>query len=163
MSEEQATSSEWRQRFDSWFKNIQGGAFAAALLHLRDKDRAEEAVQIVAMDVFRYSPQFAEKLDFENYFFSSLLRFLSRRQQNKIGYMEDMQSIAQATPNFENREDLQRCIERLPEEDRKLIIAIYWEGITIREIADRKYMSRNTIGKQLSKARHRLRICLNKS
>lgn len=56
---------------------------------------------------------------------------------------------------------LRRCIALLPEEDRKLIQAIYYDGLSEREVAKRDGIPRMTIKYRLGQIVRKLQILID--
>ncbi len=86
-----------------------------------------------------------------------------RSTKAKIVPIDDTQVAQMETPDesLEVEESLSKCIRQLAEVD---IMIVQWhaEGITAIEIAKRINKSRNYVGPQLQRIKHRLRLCLTR-
>ena len=61
----------------------------------------------------------------------------------------------------ELRDRVRHAVELLPKAESELIRAIYYEGLTERDVAEREGISQNKVFKQRQKALARLRLLLD--
>ena len=84
-------------------------------------------------------------------------RFLSRRREVPMESIEEYDATAE-----ENDSEVFALVEELPKEDRNVIYLYYFEGYSIREIAEILKKNQNTVNSKLRRARQKLEKILRR-
>ena len=82
-------------------------------------------------------------------------RMLRHQQRTPRPTATPPEPFAAAEPSAD--EELQAAVDRLPADEQVAITAHYFDGLSVREVADREGCSVGTLTKRLSRARDRLR------
>jgi RNA polymerase sigma-70 factor (ECF subfamily) len=134
-----------------------------ALAHARaltgnDADAAD-AAQSAFLDAFRHLRRFDEKLEFYPWFYVLLRNrcFKQRRSHVPAGAIDFIEPAAPGVDSPESAYDLRAALDRLPPDDRELIVLKHLDGWTYDELAERLEIPRGTVMSRLFHARQRLK------
>ena len=134
-----------------------------ALAHARaltgnDADAAD-AAQDAFLDAFRNLGRFDESREFYPWFYV-LLRNRCHKQRararDRTSDGEPIDTAAPAAGPIEDLHDLRVALDRLPIDDRELIVLKHLDGWTYDELAERLGIPRGTVMSRLFHARQRL-------
>src|SRR5262245_9165366 len=126
---------------------------------------AADAAQNAFLDAFVHLSSFDEAREFYPWFYVLLRnrcykqRARSRDQAGPIARVEK----AAETGSAEERYDLRRALDRLPVDDRELIVLKHVDGWTYDELAVRLEIPRGTVMSRLFHARQRLKALMSDS
>lgn len=138
-----------------------------ALAHARaltgnDADAAD-AAQNAFLDAFRHLGRFDGTREFYPWFYVLLRNRcfkLRGRPQDRTGADEPVDAAAPAVSSPEELYDLRAALDRLPPDDRELIVLKHRDGWTYDELAERLEIPRGTVMSRLFHARQRLKASL---
>jgi RNA polymerase sigma-70 factor (ECF subfamily) len=130
--------------------------YRIARLILRDSDRAEDAVQDAQIRVWRELPRLRELDRYEAWATRILVnacRDESRRARRRveIRVLPDL-NVPDASADVISRERLQRGFERLPLEQRTVLVLHHYAGLSLAEIASATSRPVGTVKSRLSYA-----------
>jgi RNA polymerase sigma-70 factor (ECF subfamily) len=144
-------------------------AFSVRLTH--DPDLANEVVSDTLLDVWRYPERFNGQskvgtwiLAIAKYKTMHALR-QRRRPHVDIDDMADSLISEMGDPEStklanERARELRKCIQRLPEEQRECLHMVYFEDLTLAEVAEFQGVPENTVKTRLFHARKKLEVYL---
>jgi RNA polymerase sigma-70 factor (ECF subfamily) len=138
--------------------------YARALL--RDKDRADDLVQDTIVRALQKAHLFQRGTDLRAWLFTMLhnqyvnsVRRAVRQGQNFTAEKVHLATPATQVAGLELR-DLERAIQRLPEEQRTILLLVGLEGMSYEEAAQVCGVPLGTVRSRLSRAREALRQML---
>lgn len=141
-----------------------------ALAHARaltgnDADAADVA-QNAFLDAFRNLGRFDETREFYPWFYV-LLRHRSFKQaasaRDRADTSEPVDTPAPGVGSPEELYDLRAALDRLPSDDRELVVLKHLDGWTYDELAERLEIPRGTVMSRLFHARQRLKDLMFRS
>lgn len=131
---------------------------------LRHPEDAADVMQSTYIRVFEKIDQFKAESGVATWAYrvalNEALQFLrKRRRQEKLGREPALRRV-EAVPGGEDRVEMQDALERLPEEERTLLVLKYYEGMNYAEMAAVLEKPAGTIASGLNRARALLRQVL---
>jgi RNA polymerase sigma-70 factor (ECF subfamily) len=149
--------------------------YAFALNQLRNPHEAEEIVVDTLHEVWKNPARFRGDSKFSTWLLGIarhkiLDAFRARRPQaDELDYDEMGEVLESDDPtpfdvfaHGERREGVRRCLERLPEEQRECMHLVFYEGLSLGEIAALQGCPENTVKTRLFHARQKIRGCLQR-
>ena len=159
-----------REEFVTLFVRHEAAIHSFVLTLLPDIDEAEEVVQQASLTMWRKFDQFTPGTSFRNWAFQvakfTAMNHQTKMRRDRLRFEENLVELladraAERTEQLESqRRALALCIERLCEEDRRLLAGCYAEGNTIRNFAQRLGRTSNAVYKQLNRLRAALLKCI---
>ncbi len=146
--------------FGALIRDEQEYLYRMAFLYTREEQDALDAVQESILKAY----QSLKTLREPDYFHTWLTRILintakdlcrKRRPVEDLQAAENLPAPEGMAP--EERMDLYNALERLPEDYRDVVRLKYFDGLTIREIAQQLGMPEGTVSARLSRAIKRMR------
>jgi RNA polymerase sigma-70 factor, ECF subfamily len=151
--------------------------FAFSVLQLRDAGRAEEIVVDTLYDVWRKAREFRGDSAVNTWILGIarnhvLMALRTRRRREKPERTDDIDSLsdvlidgspspfAQVSSN-ERREKLAACLDQLSPEQRESVHMVFFEGMSVQEVAQSTGAPDGTVKTRLFHARRKLRACLS--
>lgn len=147
--------------------------FAYVIRKLGNEAQAEEIVADTLYEVWKAPARFRGESQFSTWLIGIarnkvLMAFRSRKPD---AVYEDLQEIAEVIASedagaFEQlaqrqrREGVQHCMERLSDDHREAIHLVFYEGMSLAEVAQVQSCPENTVKTRLFHARQKLRNCL---
>lgn len=147
--------------------------YAYVIRKLGNEAQAEEIVADTLYEVWKGPARFRGESQFSTWLIGIarnkvLMAFRSRKPD---AVYEDLQEIAEVIASedagaFEllaqrqRREGVQHCMERLSEDHREAIHLVFYEGMSLAEVAQVQSCPENTVKTRLFHARQKLRNCL---
>jgi len=133
--------------------------FRLALVMLRDRGRAEDVTQDVFLKVWRAMPGFTGAASVSTWTYTiarntclSVLRSESYRRTTPL----DDVTEPPAREHIERDLVVAECVAALPEAERHAIVLFYWEGRSIRDVAQALDLPEGTVKSHLHRARRAL-------
>jgi RNA polymerase sigma-70 factor (ECF subfamily) len=126
---------------------------------------AADAAQNAFLDAFVHLDGFDETREFYPWFYV-LLRNRCYKQRARSRTHADPSAMVETTGetgSAEERYDLRRALDRLPIDDRELIVLKHVDGWTYDELAVRLDIPRGTVMSRLFHARQRLKVLMSNS
>ena len=135
--------------------------FRVARLILRDRERAEDAVQDAFERIWRELPRLRDAARFEAWATRVVVnacRDEARRARRRadVRLIPDLQA-PDASTEIINRERLDRGFERLPLEQREVLVLHHYAGLSLDEIAAATSRPVGTVKSRLHYATHSMR------
>ena len=147
--------------------------YAYVIRKLGNEAQAEEIVADTLYEVWKAPARFRGESQFSTWLIGIarnkvLMAFRSRKPD---AVYEDLQEIAEVVASedagaFEQlaqrqrREGVQHCMERLSDDHREAIHLVFYEGMSLAEVAQVQSCPENTVKTRLFHARQKLRNCL---
>ncbi|WP_298233479.1 sigma-70 family RNA polymerase sigma factor [uncultured Azohydromonas sp.] len=147
--------------------------YAYVIRKLGNEAQAEEIVADTLYEVWKAPARFRGESQFSTWLIGIarnkvLMAFRSRKPD---AVYEDLQEIAEVIASedagaFEQlaqrqrREGVQHCMERLSDDHREAIHLVFYEGMSLAEVAQVQSCPENTVKTRLFHARQKLRNCL---
>jgi RNA polymerase sigma-70 factor, ECF subfamily len=173
---DEALNNQSRQSWDIIYRNIYPGTFRYALYLYKDNDDAEDAAQHAMIITFKNTYRISHGKELA--FAKAVVRteFLSKYSKNKktkkviiTEYTDEHEWI----PSGENVEKIvlgkelsemiDRCIAKLREDQKVVLILYHKEGLSYEEISAKLDIPMGTVKSRLRRARGCLRECLEES
>ena len=142
-----------------------------ALGYLKSEDEAEELVQEVFTKIWEKRTTLKEDLSFKSFLFTisfNIIRkhfrtkaYLSEYFKSKPGVEMDMQTSQKITYDSLYHY-ISELINHLPARRKEIFIKSRFEGLTIKEIAEKLEISHKTVENQLTEALKFIRTNLNR-
>lgn len=152
--------------------------FAFAVLQLRDSARAEDIVVDTLYDVWRKAAEFRGDSTVSTWILGIarnhlLMALRTRRRREKPEQTDDIDSLADVlvdpssspfaqVADSERRIMLTACLDQLPPDQRESVHLVFFEGMSVEEVALSTGSPSGTVKSRLFHARRKLRICLSK-
>lgn len=144
--------------------------YATATLMLRDRSRAEDAVQEALLRAWRDLPSLRQEDRFDAWLRRLLVRacYDEARRQRRHGanvrlLPEHGPSMADQTSALADREEMDAALARLTTDHRAVVVHHYYLGLSLPEIADAFDIPLGTAKSRLHHARLALRDGLSRS
>lgn len=147
--------------------------YAYVIRKLGNEAQAEEIVADTLYEVWKAPARFRGESQFSTWLIGIarnkvLMAFRSRKPD---AVYEDLQEMAEVIASedagaFEQlaqrqrREGVQHCMERLSDDHREAIHLVFYEGMSLAEVAQVQSCPENTVKTRLFHARQKLRNCL---
>jgi RNA polymerase sigma-70 factor (ECF subfamily) len=164
------SADERRDQFVALFVRHEAAIHSFVLTLLPDWDEAEEVVQQASLTMWRKFDQFQPGTSFRNWAFQvakltamnhqvKMRRDRHRFEASLLEMLADR--AAERSERLEaERRALTYCIEKLPEDERKVLAGCYAEGSTIRDFAEAVGRTSTAVYKQLNRLRAALLKCV---
>jgi RNA polymerase sigma-70 factor (ECF subfamily) len=165
----QRDESAYRELYRAFSRRL----YAYALRQHGDPAQAEEIVADTLYEVWKAPARFRGESQFSTWLIGIarnkvLMAFRSRKPD---AVYQDLQEIAEVIASedagaFEllaqrqRREGVQHCMERLSDDHRECIHLVFYEGMSLAEVAQVQSCPENTVKTRLFHARQKLRNCL---
>ena len=140
--------------------------YAVARLMLRSTDQAEDAVQETLVHAWQQLPSLRDPDRFDAWLYRLTVNACAdqgrhrRRWSNEIHVLPVEPSVADATGNVVDRDQLERGFKRLKAEQRAVVVLHYYSGFSIAEIATTLGIPKETAKSRLRYATEALRAAL---
>ncbi|HUL63467.1 MAG TPA: sigma-70 family RNA polymerase sigma factor [Burkholderiaceae bacterium] len=159
--------------FQELYKAFSRKVFAYVLNQLKDQAKAEEVLVDTMYEVWRNPTRFRGESAFSTWLIGiarnkALLVYRSRRPDEDHADLDD---VAEITPDEgpdgyarlaeqQRREGVQHCMGKLSEEHRECLHLVFYEGMSLAEVAAIQRCPENTVKTRLFHARQRIKNCL---
>ncbi len=143
----------------------QGAVLRTCYLYLCDRSQAEDAVQETFLKVYRNLDRFRGESSEKTWILkiamrtcydmnhSGWSRFFNRRVTPEM--------LPEASVPFTERDDaLTQAVMRLPEKLRRVIILYYYQGLSVREIAETLGITQPSVSNRMKRGREKLKAAL---
>ena len=142
--------------------------YAYVLNHLKDPGEAEEIVVDTMHDVWKHPDRFRGESKFGTWLIGiARHKMLSVLRGRDAGHDELDEELPSDDPgSFEllaqkqRREGVQRCMGKLSDEHRECLHLVFYEGLSLGEIAAVQRCPENTVKTRLFHARQKIKNCL---
>ena len=143
----------------------QGAVLRTCYLYLCDRSQAEDAVQETFLKVYRNLDSFRGESSEKTWILKIAMRtcydmnhscwsrFFNRRVTPEM--------LPEASVPFTERDDaLTQAVMRLPEKLRRVIILYYYQGLSVREIAETLGITQPSVSNRMKRGREKLKAAL---
>jgi RNA polymerase sigma-70 factor (ECF subfamily) len=164
-----------RTAFAELVRRYRAAAYAAAYVHLRDHDEAEDVTQDALLTAYEKIASLAQPCKFGAWLCVIAARKAKRRRAQKRRRLEGLQTIGQgqavsseydiweALETGELRRAVRGLVVELSRLHREAIELYYFQGYTIAEIAKFLDVPAGTVKRRLHDARERLKSVLSET
>ena len=159
--------------FRELYKAFSRRVFAYVLNMVKDHGRAEEILVDTMYEVWRNPARFRGDAQFSTWLIGiarnkALMAFRSRRPDEIHDDLDDIaETAASDTPDGfaelaakQRSEGVQVCMGKLSDEHRECMHLVFFEGLSIAEIATIQGCPENTVKTRLFHARQKIKTCL---
>lgn len=166
---ERADEDAFKQLYRAFSRKL----YAYVLRQLGDPAQAEEIVSDTLYEVWRHPDRFRGEAQFSTWLIGIarnkvLMAFRGRRPDQDHGDLDDVaDTMASDDPGqFEllagaqRREGVRNCMDKLSEDHRECIHLVFYEGMSLGEVAGVQGCPENTVKTRLFHARQKLKNCL---
>lgn len=164
------SDDERREHFVALFVRHEAAIHSFVLSLLPDLDEAEDVMQQTSMTMWKRFDQFSPGTNFRNWAFQvakfTVMNHQTKLRRDRHRFQEDLlEMLADRAAERNEQLELQRkalahCLEKLPEEDRRLVAGCYREGSKMSELAEEVGCTANALYKQLNRIRAALLKCV---
>ena len=157
--------------FNTLYNEYSGRLYRFSYGYLKSRDEAEELVQEVFTIIWEKRTTLKEELSFKSFLFTITFNiikkhfrtksYLSEFFKNDMGSEVDTQTSQNITYNS-LYQYITELVNQLPERRKEIFIKSRFEGLSIKEIAEKMKISHKTVENQLSDALKFIRTNLNK-
>lgn len=169
----QQDEQAFRQLYESAGKRV----YAFVVHRLRDTEAAAEIVSETLYEVWRRPGAFRGDSKFTTWLLGIARHKLLDRLQNRARDREDMQEDidehlelpdADAPEGFhalaerQRRDAVAACLDKLPEAQRECLLLLFYEGLSLAEIAALQAKPEGTVKTRLFHARLKIKQCLQR-
>jgi RNA polymerase sigma-70 factor (ECF subfamily) len=159
--------------FQELYKAFSRKVFAYVLNQLKDQAKAEEVLVDTMYEVWRNPTRFRGESAFSTWLIGiarnkALLVYRSRRPDEDHADLDDIADIIpDESPDGyarlaeqQRREGVQLCMGKLTEEHRECLHLVFYEGMSLAEVAAIQRCPENTVKTRLFHARQKIKNCL---
>lgn len=168
-------AKEDQSAFKELYKAFSRKVFAYVLNMVNDHARAEEILVDTMHEVWRQPGRFQGNAQFSTWLIGiarnkALMVYRARRPDEVHGDLDDIaETHASDTPDGfaqlagrQRAEGVKHCMERLSEEHRECMHLVFFEGLSVAEIADVQHCPEGTVKTRLFHARQKIKGCLER-
>jgi RNA polymerase sigma-70 factor (family 1) len=157
--------------FNTLYKEYSGRLYRFAFRYLKSKVEAEELVQEVFTIIWERRTYLKEELSFKSFLFTIAFNIIRKHFRTraylseyfKTGISNDLDMQTSQNILYESLyQYLNELVNQLPERRREIFIKSRFEGLCIKEIAEKLDISHKTVENQLTEALRFLRTNFNK-
>jgi len=149
-----------REAFGHMVRRYQRRALGHARALTGNDADAADAAQNAFLDAFMHLGSFDETREFYPWLYV-LLRNRCYKQRARSRDRRDPDPLVETAAEAEQRYDMRRALDRLPIDDRELIVLKHVDGWTYDELAVRLDIPRGTVMSRLFHARQRLKALIS--
>jgi RNA polymerase sigma-70 factor, ECF subfamily len=166
-------SREDQAAFRQLYKAFSRKVYAYVLNMLNDHARSEEVVVDTLYEVWRHPQNFRGDSQFSTWLIGiarrkALMVHRARRPDEVHGDLEEIAEVmASDTPDGyselagkQRREGVQHCMDKLSEEHRECLHLVFYEGMSLAEVAQVQNCPEGTVKTRLFHARQKIKNCL---
>jgi RNA polymerase sigma-70 factor, ECF subfamily len=144
-----------------------------ALNRLRDADKAQEIVADTLHEIWKHPDRFRGEARFGTWLIGIARNKILHMWRDAESQHEDLDDAAPllvssepdgfaAFAENERRQGVRACMEQLPDEQRDCLHLVFYEGMTLAEVASVQSVPENTVQTRLFHARRKIRDCLKR-
>ncbi|MCB1916866.1 MAG: sigma-70 family RNA polymerase sigma factor [Rhodocyclaceae bacterium] len=153
-----------RKLYDAYSRRI----YAFALNRIRDASLAEEIVVDTMHEVWKHPDRFRGESKFSTWLLGvARYKVLTALRASKPEHEElddqmpsDGETAFDVLAQKQRREGVQHCMGKLSDEHRECMHLVFYEGYTLKEVAEVQSVPENTVKTRLFHARQKIRNCL---
>ena len=166
---EQHDEAAFRQLYTTFSRKL----YAYALRQMSDPAQAEEIVADTLYEIWRQPARFRGDAQFSTWLIGIarnkiLMAFRARRPDQDHDDIEDFsdqlasddESAFDVIAQKQRREGVKNCMDKLSDEHRECVHLVFYEGMSLGEVAQVQDCPENTVKTRLFHARQKLKNCL---
>ena len=140
--------------------------FAVAIRILRDSDAASDALQAALVQIWRDLPSLRDPDRFDAWSYRVVLnccraqRRRARRIVPALDLMPDDAVVSDSQVTIAMRDELERAFRALPDDQRAVLVLLYYRDLTVDDIAETLGISPGTVKSRLHYARQAMRAAI---
>lgn len=153
------------------YRSFSRKIYAYALNRMRDPQGAEEVVVDTMHEVWRHPDRFRGASKFSTWLIGIARHKMLTALRGKGPEHEDVDEMGEQLASEEpgafemlaerqRREGVQHCMGKLSDEHRECLHLVFYEGLSVGEIAEVQACPENTVKTRLFYARQKIRNCL---
>lgn len=154
--------------FDEIFKRYNKKVYCFALSYLKNREEAQDVVQEVFMNLWRYRDQINEYYVFSKYLFKITYNATCKRFRKQASDKKQMEEVARNSNLEDNSTNLEieynslvetanAIIEKMPARQKKIFLLSVNDQLTTEQIAQQLNISKKTVENYLSKVKTSLK------
>ena len=157
--------------FNTLYKEYSGRLYRFALGYLKSEEEAEELVQEVFTKIWEKRADLKEELSFKSFLFTIAFNIIRKHFRTKAylseylktGISDDMDMQTSQKITYDSLyQYITELVNQLPERRKEIFIKSRFEGLSIKEIAEKLKISHKTVENQLTDALKFIRTNLNR-
>ena len=156
--------------FNTLYKKYSGRLYRFALGYLKSEQEAEELVQEVFTIIWEKRADLKEELSFKSFLFTIAFNIVRKHFRTKVYLNEYFKTVTDADVDMHTSQKITydslyqyitELVNQLPERRKEIFIKSRFEGLSIKEIAEKLKISHKTVENQLTEALKFIRTNLN--
>ena len=156
--------------FNTLYKKYSGRLYRFALGYLKSEQEAEELVQEVFTIIWEKRADLKEELSFKSFLFTIAFNIVRKHFRTKLYLNEYFKTETDADVDMNTSQKITydslyqyitELVNQLPERRKEIFIKSRFEGLSIKEIAEKLKISHKTVENQLTEALKFIRTNLN--
>jgi RNA polymerase sigma-70 factor (ECF subfamily) len=162
------------QSFDAIFKRYNKRVYYFALSYLKDKDEAEDVVQEVFMNLWKFRDQINEYYIFSKYLFKITYNVTCKKFRKHASDKKHIEEVLNSFSLEDNSTKLDveynnlyeftnKLINELPARQKEILLININEHLEVGQIAEKLNISKKTVENYLAMARGTLKNALGKA
>jgi RNA polymerase sigma-70 factor (family 1) len=157
--------------FNTLFKEYSSRLYRFALGYLKSEPEAEELVQEVFTIIWERRTDLKEELSFKSFLFTIAFNIIKKHFRTKSYLSEYFKSGISADIDVQTTQKitydslhqyLTELVNQLPERRKEIFIKSRFEGLSVKEIAEKLNISHKTVENQLTEALKFIRTKINR-
>lgn len=144
--------------------------FAFAVQRLRDEAAAEEVVADTFFELWRFATRFRGESQPSTWILGIARNIVSNRLRSRTPETDELDEdmpaedlgVFEAFAQKELREGILRCMEALSDAHRECLMLVFYEGLSLAEVAALQDCPENTVKTRLFHARKNIKDCVDR-
>jgi RNA polymerase sigma-70 factor (ECF subfamily) len=166
---ERADEAAFRELYRAFSRRL----YAYVLRQLADPAQAEEIVADTLYEVWKAPARFRGDAQFSTWLIGIarnkvLMAYRSRKPDSKHEDLDDVAETLAADDtsafdllaNAQRREGVRHCMDKLSDDHRECVHLVFYEGLSLAEVAEVQSCPEGTVKTRLFHARQKLKNCL---
>jgi RNA polymerase sigma-70 factor, ECF subfamily len=165
-------SNKDQAAFEMLYRSVSRRVYAFALNHLRDEARAEDAVIEAMYEVWNHPERFDGSSRFSTWVLGiARYKILNVFRQDRHKYDELTEEMGESIANDdipaleviaarEREAGVRNCMDKLNDQQRECMHLVFFESMSLNEVAVLQQCPENTVKTRLFHARQKIKSCL---
>jgi RNA polymerase sigma-70 factor (ECF subfamily) len=155
-----------REAFTALAAGVSDRAYALALRVLRDPDAAGDALQTALVKMWRDLPSLRDPDRFDAWMYRVVLRCCQvdrRRNRRTVAALELLPNdaaVGDTQASVADRDEIERAFRKLTHDQRAVLVLLYYQDLSVHEVAEIVGVSPGTIKSRLHYARQAMRAAV---